>query len=37
VPGESFVDADFDHGHFSRRSGWRFAEYLAPVVREACC
>ena len=37
VPVESFVDADFvDHGHFSQRGGRRFAEYLAPVVREAC-
>lgn len=37
VPAESFVDADFvDHGHFSQRGARRFADYLAPVVREAC-
>jgi lysophospholipase L1-like esterase len=37
VPAETFVDADFvDHGHFSRQGARRFADYLAPAVREAC-
>jgi len=37
VPTDDFADADFvDHGHFSQRGARRFAEALAPVVREAC-
>ena len=33
----SFSDADFvDNGHFSVRGARRFAEVLAPVVRDAC-
>ena len=37
VPTESFGDADFiDNGHFSVRGARRFAEVLAPVVRDAC-
>lgn len=34
---ETFKDADFvDNGHFSISGARRFAELLAPVVREAC-
>jgi lysophospholipase L1-like esterase len=37
VPPQLFVGADFvDQGHFSRRGARRFAEALAPVVRDAC-
>ena len=37
VTPDSFSAADFvDHGHFSARGSRRFAEYLAPAVREAC-
>ena len=37
VPAESFGNADFvDNGHFSVRGARRFAEILAPVVRDAC-
>ena len=37
VPVDSFSDADFvDNGHFSVRGARRFAEVLAPVVRDAC-
>ena len=37
VPADSFSDADFvDNGHFSVRGARRFAEVLAPVVRDAC-
>lgn len=37
VPAKSFVDADFvDQGHFSPRGARRFAEALAPVVRDTC-
>ncbi|CAN5907863.1 hypothetical protein BH11PSE3_BH11PSE3_16990 [soil metagenome] len=37
VPIDDFANADFvDQGHFSRRGAQRFAERLAPTVREAC-
>jgi lysophospholipase L1-like esterase len=37
VPPQSFDGADFvDQGHFSPRGARRFADALAPVVREAC-
>ncbi len=37
VPPDAFVGADFvDNGHFSARGARRFAEHLAPAVREAC-
>jgi hypothetical protein len=37
VPAGVFTNADFvDNGHFSRPGAQRFADYLAPVVREAC-
>ena len=37
VPLRSFVGADFvDQGHFSPSGARRFAETLAPVVRQAC-
>jgi lysophospholipase L1-like esterase len=37
VPPQSFTGADFvDQGHFSAEGARRFAEALAPVVREAC-
>ena len=37
VPADSFGDVDFvDNGHFSVRGARRFAEVLAPVVRDAC-
>ncbi|MGQ0585476.1 MAG: SGNH/GDSL hydrolase family protein [Reyranella sp.] len=37
VPPDSFTGADFvDQGHFSAQGSRRFAEYLAPAVREAC-
>ena len=37
VPPDAFTGADFvDQGHFSARGSRRFAEYLAPAVREAC-
>ena len=37
VPTDSFGDADFiDNGHFSVRGARRFADVLAPVVRDAC-
>ena len=37
VPTDSFSDADFvDNGHFSVQGARRFADDLAPVVRDAC-
>lgn len=37
VPIDDFSDADFvDNGHFSVAGARRFADYLAPVVRDAC-
>ena len=37
VPPQSFAGADFvDQGHFSAAGARRFAEALAPIVREAC-
>lgn len=37
VPPDSFTGADFvDNGHFSVQGARRFAERLAPAVREAC-
>src|SRR5262249_38353824 len=37
VSPDDFADADFaDNGHFSARGSKRFAEFLAPVVRDAC-
>ncbi|MDP1963683.1 MAG: hypothetical protein Q8K93_15945 [Reyranella sp.] len=37
VPPDSFTGADFvDNGHFSADGARRFAQYLAPAVREAC-
>ena len=37
VPTDSFGDADFvDNGHFSVQGARRFADFLAPVVRDAC-
>ena len=37
VPPDSFGNADFvDNGHFSVQGARRFADYLAPVVRDAC-
>ena len=37
IPPEAFGVADFiDNGHFSVRGARRFAEHLAPAVREAC-
>jgi lysophospholipase L1-like esterase len=37
VPTDSFGGADFvDNGHFSVQGARRFADDLAPVVRDAC-
>jgi lysophospholipase L1-like esterase len=37
VPTDSFGEADFvDNGHFSVQGARRFADDLAPVVRDAC-
>ena len=37
VPIDDFSNADFvDNGHFSAAGAQRFAEFLAPVVRDAC-
>ena len=37
IPPDSFTGADFvDNGHFSAKGARRFAERLAPAVREAC-
>ena len=37
VPPDSFGNADFvDNGHFSVRGARRFADALAPIVRDAC-
>ncbi len=37
VPQKTFGSADFvDYGHFSPQGSRRFAETLAPVVRDAC-
>jgi lysophospholipase L1-like esterase len=37
VPTDSFSDSDFvDNGHFSVQGARRFADDLAPVVRDAC-
>jgi lysophospholipase L1-like esterase len=37
IPSDAFADADFvDNGHFSVQGARRFADYLAPVVRQAC-
>jgi lysophospholipase L1-like esterase len=37
IPPDDFVNADFvDYGHFSVQGARRFAEALAPVVRDAC-
>ncbi|MFO1162823.1 MAG: GDSL-type esterase/lipase family protein [Reyranellaceae bacterium] len=37
VPIDAFGDADFvDNGHFTAAGAQRFADYLAPVVRDAC-
>jgi lysophospholipase L1-like esterase len=37
VPIDDFPDSDFvDNGHFSAAGAQRFADYLAPVVRDAC-
>ncbi|MFZ5780595.1 MAG: SGNH/GDSL hydrolase family protein [Pseudomonadota bacterium] len=37
VPVDDFGDADFvDQGHFSPSGAQRFADILAPVVRQAC-
>jgi hypothetical protein len=37
VPIDDFSDADFvDNGHFSTAGAKRFADFLAPVVRDAC-
>ncbi len=37
VPIDDFSDADFvDNGHFSAAGAQRFANFLAPVVRDAC-
>ena len=37
VPAQSFTGADFvDQGHFSKQGAQRFADALAPVVRETC-
>ena len=37
VPSASFKDSDFvDQGHFSPQGAQRFADALAPVVRDAC-
>ena len=37
IPPDSFTGADFvDNGHFSVQGARRFAERLAPEVREAC-
>jgi len=37
VPPDSFANADFvDNGHFSVQGAQRFADILAPVVRDAC-
>ncbi|MDP2329294.1 MAG: hypothetical protein Q8M19_01180 [Reyranella sp.] len=37
IPPDSFTGADFvDNGHFSAGGARRFAERLAPAVREAC-
>ena len=37
VPIDDFSDSDFvDNGHFSATGAQRFADHLAPVVRDAC-
>lgn len=37
VPIDDFSDADFvDNGHFSAAGAQRFADFLAPIVRDAC-
>lgn len=37
IPPDAFGDADFvDNGHFSVPGARRFADYLAPIVRQAC-
>lgn len=37
VPIDDFSNADFvDNGHFSAAGARRFADFLAPVVRDAC-
>lgn len=37
VPIDDFTDSDFvDNGHFSAAGAQRFADFLAPVVRDAC-
>lgn len=37
VPIDDFSDSDFvDNGHFSVAGAQRFADFLAPVVRDAC-
>lgn len=37
VPIDAFTDSDFvDNGHFSAAGAQRFADFLAPVVRDAC-
>ena len=37
VPIDDFSDSDFvDNGHFSPAGAQRFADSLAPVVRDAC-
>jgi len=37
IPIDAFGNADFvDQGHFSAAGARRFAQYLAPVVRDAC-
>ena len=37
VSPDDFSDADFaDNGHFSARGSRRFAQLLAPAVRDAC-
>lgn len=37
VPIDDFSNTDFvDNGHFSAAGAQRFAEFLAPVVRDAC-
>lgn len=37
VPIDDFTDSDFvDNGHFSVAGAQRFADFLAPVVRDAC-
>ncbi|MGE0577797.1 MAG: hypothetical protein AB7F22_28745 [Reyranella sp.] len=37
VPADDFSDPDFvDNGHFSAAGAQRFADFLAPAVRDAC-